>query len=395
MVAVSNVHAQDKPEPDKPADAKSTDYYLKDVNSNNVEETLIDFTQFETLVGKDYVSKKVYKPDQQRNKPYKDRDIKNKDQIDPKTLAPVFNITAEDLQYKNWTVELNSSSNSVHNRRWSYAKKVTLIKPYQGERVSKEDKGGLRKGIGHGAYVLGARIHFPKNHYNAYAKISPPFELRAYDEDGRVVPRQKEGKFIGIIDNVGEIKKITLDVSGRNFRNGVAVRLKDNTDTVKEYFMGYVYFANWRRLTWNNPNYITSVDHRTLFRVPLYPMEIPHVKFDSLIVYRPGQFGQFEGGDFVIYFRKIDMWFDYAVAPTWFDDLDIDDELQWKILTKRAAEQKRKEELKFREQIELRRQEAQKMGSNVEKKDIAEKDDKKSDAGDKGTETTKDDKKTE
>ncbi len=323
-----------------------------DVSPNNVEETLIDFTTFEDRVEKSG----VYGQDEARGKYIKDLDNKNPKEVDPTTLAPAYEIQASDLKYDRWLVQLNSSANTIKNRRWSYAKKVTLKsgKTFEGKAGSSNA-------------VLGVRIHFPSHKFNAYAKICPPYEIRAYDPNGKVVSRKQEGKYIGVIDNVGDIKRMTLDVSGRNFRHGVAVRLKDPYDEVTEYFMGYLYYANWRKLTWENPNYITSVDHRELFRIPLYPREVPYKKFDSLIVYRPGQS---TGGDFVVYFRKVDMWFDFAIPPETLADLDIDDEDQWGILAERARKKKRIETLKAREKIELMRQEARRLGKNAQPKDI-------------------------
>jgi len=330
-----------------------------DTSPNNVEETLIDFTSFEDLIQKSG----LYDEDTVRSKNLSDLTTAD---IDSKSLAPTYRIQASDLNYDRWQVQLNSSANTYGNRRWSYAKKVNLKSGKEFKGPETESGKPLR---GTGNTVLGVRIHFPDYDHNAYAKIAPPYEVRAYDKDGQVVSRKDTGKFIGVIDNVGQIKKISLDVSGRNFKNGVAIRLRDQFDEVQEYFMGYTYFANWRRLSWENPNYVTSVDHRDLFRVPLYPREVPFKKFDSIIVYRPGQE---TGGDFVIYFRKIDMWFDFAVPPESLADLDIDDEDSWKILTKRARERKRLEELKARERIELMRQENRKIGKNSETKDVTE-----------------------
>ncbi|MDH4130077.1 MAG: flagellar filament outer layer protein FlaA, partial [Spirochaetota bacterium] len=306
-----------------------------------------------------------------RDKKIADLNPTNTAEIDPKTLAPIYNIQATALLYNKWLVELNSSANTTYNRRWSYAKKVDMKagKEFKGDLAEVSTGKDIRGNIGKGKYTLGVRIHFPKHKNNAYAKICPPYELRAYDDNGKIVSRKKEGKFLGIIDNVGDIKKISMDVSGRNFKNGIAVRLKDQYDEIKEYFLGYLYFANWRRLSWENSNYITSVDNRTLFRVPLYPQEVPYKKFDSIIIYRP--YGEL-GGDFVAYFRMIDMWFDYAVPPENLADLDIDDEANWGILSKKARDRKRNEDLRAREQIELIRQEERKLGKNSESKDLVD-----------------------
>lgn len=328
---------------------------------NNVEETLIDFTEFEENLQKAGL---YSENDEVREKAIADLDAANPAEVDPQTLAPAYKVKVSDMFYDRWVVQLNSSANTIKNRKWTYAKKVPL-------KAGKEFKGGQteagNESFGKGANVLGVRIHFPTHHHNANAKIAPPYEIRSYTDQGRVISRDTDKKRIGVIDNVGQIKKISIDVSGRNYKYGVAVRLKDQYDNVKEYFMGYTYYANWRRLNWDNPNYIESVDHRQLFRVPLYPREVPYRKFDSIIVYRPGQF---MGGDFVVYFRKIDMWFDYAIPPEVLADLDIDDELNWGILAERARKRKRIETLKLREKVELMRNEERRMGKNAKNKDI-------------------------
>ncbi len=311
-------------------------------NPNNEGEVLIDFTAFEDRIDKSG----LYEEDIARNKPIAELDNKDPKQIDPKTLAPAYRIQASDLKYARWMVQLNSSANTVENRRWSYSKKVQL-------------KNGKSS-------VLGVRIHFPKHRYNAYAKIAPPYELRAYNNDGSIVSRNDNGKFIGVIDNVGDIKKLAIDVSGRNYKYGLSIRLRDNYDEVKEYFMGYLYYVNWRILTWENPNYLPHVDFRELYRIPLYPREVPYKKFDSIIVYRPGEV---DGGDFIAYFKKINMWFDFAIPPETLKDIDIDDEAQWGIIAEIARKKRKIETIRARERIELMRQEKRKLGKNEEPKD--------------------------
>jgi hypothetical protein len=355
---------------EKPAGANDTQ---ADVTPNNVDETLIDFTTYEDRIEKSgvYIGK-----DEPREKAIKDLDPTNAKEVDPDTLAPAYEIQASDMKFDRWLVQLNSSANTNANRRWSYAKSVKLkaSKKFKNQAGEESDA------------VLGVRVRFPSHTHNAYARISPPYEIRAYYPNGQVVSQKNEGKFIGVVNNVGELKKISLDVSGRNFKHGVALRLKDQFDEVKEYFMGYLYFANWRKLSWNNPNYITSVDHRQLFRVPLYPREVPYKKFDSFIVYRPGRA---DGGDFVVYFRKVNLWFDFAVPPEQLSDLDIDDEATWRILTKRARDRRRLEQLKYREKLELMRQEAKRLGKNQVKKDVAAEDKAGNGGGAPATKTDK------
>ncbi|GMT49010.1 MAG: hypothetical protein IEMM0008_0549 [bacterium] len=362
--AINDVHGQ------TPTTGAGVDP-MKDESPNNIQETLIDFTQFEERIQ----AAGIYpEKDPVRDKRLADLDVSaGSKEVDPDTLAPAYEIKASDLRYNRWLVQLNSSANSIFNRRWSYAIRANIKggKEYKGEQNEVSgDRKSIRGNIGKGKYVLGVRIHFPERMYNAYARISPPYEFRAYTDTGRIVSRDEKGKFIGILDNVGTIKKITIDVSGRNYKNGIAVRLKGQFDNVSEHFMGYTYFINWRRMTWKNPNYITSVDHRTLFRVPLYPREVPYKKFDSIIVYRPGQE---VGGDFIVYFRKIDMWFDFAVPPELLEDVDIFDETEWGILSRRARARRDIERKRFRERVELMRYESIRMRENAEPKNPLDK----------------------
>ena len=324
-----------------------------DEDPNNVEETLIDFTQFEERIENSglYAEK-----DEVRNK-----DIANltEEEIDRETLAPAYEIEADDFKYDRWVVQLNSSANTVRNRQSSYTKKINL-------KPGKEYNGSVteanREVKGKGNSVLGVRVHFPEHKYNANAMVRPPYELRAYDNEGRLVSNKETGKNMGVVGNVGMIKKMSIDVSGRNYRNGIAVRLKNSFDEVKEYFLGYTYFVNWRRLVWNNPDYIDSIDHRDSFRIPLYPRETPFIKFDSIVIYKPVDQ---MGGNFVVYFRKIDLWFDYAVPPEALADLDIDDEQGWNIIKQKAMNRKNIHDLKAREKIELRRSEILKAKGNA------------------------------
>lgn len=332
---------------------------LVDENPNNVEETLIDFTEFEERI---QASGLYVETDPLRDKNLSDL---TSEETDPGTLAPAYEIQAADYNYDQWRVEFNSSSNSPANRISSYAKKVTIKegKTFQGVQTE-----AGRDARGTGNTVMGVRIRFPNYSYNSNVRIGPPYEFRAYDTDGRVVSRREQGKRIGVMDNVGKIKRMSLDVSGRNFNYGVSIRLKDNFDQIKEYFMGYIHFAGWRRLHWVNPNYVSTVDFTELFRVPLYPLDVPYIKFDSIVVYRPSYSST--GGDFVVYFRKVDMWFDFSIPPETLTELSIDDESNWGILTKRAKDNRDKQTLRARKNIELYRAESQRIRGNAEPKDI-------------------------
>lgn len=258
------------------------------------------------------------------------------------TEDPNYMPKPEDWDLNKWEVELNSSASSVMNNVMSYVKPVKSgfwarnkntyydalnIDGYNTHKGSTTDT------------VLGVRIHFPTHRQNCWAKIHPPFEIYAYDDDGKVA-----NQYNGIIDNVGQIKNMSVWVKGRNYNNALAVRLKDREGVEKEYFFGSLNFHNWRELTWANPNYIEDPKDRVLVRLPLYPRSRPYVKFICFIVYR-----QMDdvGGDFVLYIRDLKISFDKAVPDD--DKTDIDDEGQWGILARERMQQKERELLKLAE----------------------------------------------
>jgi hypothetical protein len=189
--------------------------------------------------------------------------------------------------------------------------------------------------------VLGIRIHFPTAPFNSWAKIMPPFEIPFY-EDAEGDEPGTGNKFVnkGVLRNVGTIKSISVRVTGRNFPHGFSVSLKDEQETEREMFLGYLDFDGWRTLNWDNPNYITDVKQRDLRRKPLYPESMPSVKFSNFTIYRHGS--QI-GGDFVTYIKDVQMVYDLAILET---ERDINDEAAWGILqtrrdAKRAAEIRR------------------------------------------------------
>ncbi len=241
-----------------------------------------------------------------------------------------------DLSLDNWAVNLAPSSASAENRILSFAKPVS----------SRQMEGN----------VLGVRVHFPTAPFNSWAKIMPPFEIPFYED----APGDEVGegsKFVnkGVLRNVGTIKSLSLRITGRNYPHGISISLKDEQDTVREMFFGYLDFDGWRTLTWENPNYITDVKQRDLRRKPLYPETMPSVKFESFTIYRHGS--QI-GGDFVTYLKDVTMVYDLAVLER---ERDINDEEAWGILqtrrdAKRAAEIRRLGILQL-----LRRQEEIKM----------------------------------
>jgi len=263
-----------------------------------------------------------------------------------------FKMEFSDWALDKWEVELNSSAASIMNNVLSYVTNVDS--PYWKKNYSQYYKGQRIDGYNEASTgdVLGVRIHFPTHRQNCWAKIHPPFEINAYDEAGKLANTNN-----GIVDNVGQIKSISVCVKGRNYDNGFAVRLKDREGIEREYFFGSLMFNNWRELTWVNPNYIENPKDRVLQRLPLYPRSRPYIKFTSFVIYR-----QMDavGGDFIVYIRDLKMAYDKAV-PDDIDKDDFQDEDVWKILSKAREEEKEREMLRLAERKTLLKQEEAKL----------------------------------
>jgi hypothetical protein len=230
---------------------------------------------------------------------------------------PSLVVGYKEYSLENWTVELNESASDVKNRVYSYCKAV------------KSQKFGT---------TLGVRVHFPKWNNNSYALVKPVFDIKVYDTNGQFINAEN-----GVLPNAYEIKSISVWVNGRNYNFGLAVRLRDRYENIHEFFMGWLYFDGWRKLTFVNPNFTEKVQAKNLKREPLYPFDIPYYVFDSFVIYRPG----FElGGDFVTYIAKVEV----EYTPYFVDsEEDIKDEEVWNIITTRM---KRKEEFESKRLIE-------------------------------------------
>lgn len=234
----------------------------------------------------------------------------------------------------NWEVDLNSSAQTAITQSNS------KILPAQ-VRDGAEKFGGQT--------VLGARVMFPTEPYNAWGMIRPPFEIQAYanpsvmDADGRIIDDPNMAiedigsKFengLGVVKNVGVIKQIGVNVYGVNFPHGLSVILQDENNEQVEVFMGYLDFDGWRTLIWDNPNYINDVRDRELRTYPLYPNLQPMRKLIGFRVYRDGAS---QGGDFVTYIKDVTLVFDGARLQL---EEDIDHDTLWLILTEREDDRR-------------------------------------------------------
>ena len=232
------------------------------------------------------------------------------------------------LAITNWEIEFNSSSRTIMNIERSFTR----------EAPSRQ-----------WGTVMGVRVHFPLENFNASAIIKPPFEIPAYepqaniqddgtieaaeDSDGITTPSRFEDGY-GVVKNVGTIKSIAVNVYGLNFPHGLNTLLIDDVGIQKSMFMGYLNFDGWGELRWDNPAYIQEVRNRDLRLFPLYPDSTPFVKFAGFEIKRDAAR---RGGDFITYFKDVKIIYDKAVLDT---DRDIDDEGLWSIIRDRETARK-------------------------------------------------------
>jgi len=259
------------------------------------------------------------------------------------------------LAIENWEVILNSSARTVENQSNSYTRTTTVkedAKQYAGEKV------------------MGVRIRFPEEPFNATAVIKPPFEIPAYmdttevqDDGTLVVPEgeaRKGRKFdnMGIVKNVGILKSITVTLYGRNFPHELSIIIADENNMQQTVKLGYVQTDGWTKLEWVNSEYINDVRNRELIKAPLYPKSAPFVKLAGFAVRKDSTV---IGGDSVLYLKDVNIIYDKAVLDL---EGDIDDESVWNILqdrenARRAAELKRLGQLQVLRYLEQQKMHAE------------------------------------
>jgi hypothetical protein len=266
-----------------------------------------------------------------------------------------YQMDAKDWKLDQWEIELNDSASSVINNVLSYVTNVVSTEWTTKHEIYKDQKviGYTNTTTGS---VLGARIHFPVHRQNCWAIIKPPFEIAAYIHSSATTPTFFMNANNGVVYNVGQIRNLSTWVKGRNYKNSLAVRLKDSEGLTREYFFGDLHFDNWRLLTWNNPNYIEEPKDRILVRLPLYPRSMPFVKFTGFVVYR--QMDDL-GGDFILYIRDLKIEYDKAIDD---DDIkDINDELVWGILRNEQRIERQRQMLRLAEKKALLERERRKL----------------------------------
>jgi hypothetical protein len=258
-----------------------------------------------------------------------------------------------------WLVTLASSSQSVENNRLSYVIRAESKQFFGGAAVP----------------VMGVRVHFPVEPYNSWALVKPSFEIPAYEfstvgDDGTITPSDPESQNFydpsrfengyGVLKNVGAIKSIAVRVYGLNFPHSLSVVFENDLGEQKVVPMGSLNFDGWARLTWENPAYIQDLRARTMRLYPLYPANSSYIKFVGFILQRDAAS---PGGDFVTYFKDVEVIYDKAVEDP--QGADIDDEATWRIRNDREAEKAARDSKNFGLDQVLRFIEGQKQATEI------------------------------
>ncbi len=246
------------------------------------------------------------------------------------------------LALANWDVVLASSSRTP----------LTQSKSFVVEAPSKQF-----------GSVMGVRVNFPTFAHNSWAHIKPPFDIPAFeymaqvDDEGNIqeqTDEDKASKFTrfeqgyGVIKNVGTIKAVQVKYYGLNFPHALSTVIIDSQGNSQNMFMGYMNTDGWSELTWNNPMYITDVRNRELRLYPVYPKATPFIKFGGFLVQRDAAN---EGGDYIGYFKEVQVIYDQAVLDV---DRDIDDESIWNIIGDRENDRMKREISRFGQMQVLR-----------------------------------------
>lgn len=249
------------------------------------------------------------------------------------------------LSIEKWAVVLNSSARTVINQRLSFTRPAVV------------NADALRFG---GETVMGIRIHFPSDPFNAYAIVEPPFEIPAYMQKDEADTTGSKFDGFGVVKNVGAIKEIAVNVYGSNFPNGIGMILQDQDGNERNVFLNYLDFKGWRELGWVNPNYIAEVRNREIKKFPLYPRTTPMRKLIGFVIYKDAAQ---EGGDVITYIKDVKLKYDFAILPG-VDD--IDNEALWGILSEREESRRNAEWSKLGEIQVLRALEGKLLHRDVE-----------------------------
>ncbi len=186
-----------------------------------------------------------------------------------------------------------------------------------------------------GEQVMGVRVNFPENNEEAHAYIEPPYRIPRINlafSDGR----QTSYDGLGLLQDVAQLRSISVNVYGLNYQYELYVMLEDTDGVLREYPMGFLDHVGWDTLTWENP-YYEADGVGTDPNAPLYPVSLANIVFRGFRVSRLQPY--VEGKDFVAYFRDVTVDYD----PTIFDTGDIDNEGLWDIVNLREQRRRQRE----------------------------------------------------
>ena len=231
----------------------------------------------------------------------------------------MISAVSPEIKLDNWRIHLSGLSDNPKSRALSDIKmadvKADQLPADLGETFTK---------------CLGIRINFEEGYNNDWAQIKTEDELSAYKLKGT------DG--MGLLENVGPVKSVSLVVRGMNYMHSIEIRMVDQDGKYRSVNFGSLYFNGWKTIPWNNPDYIADKRKRDIIKVHLYPTEKPLLKFDSIVLYKaPNE----KGGDFVVYVKDVKV----AFEPYFTRDVnDIDNEGIWGIQKARDDEKAQREE---------------------------------------------------
>ncbi|MBN1898759.1 MAG: hypothetical protein JW827_08280 [Spirochaetes bacterium] len=217
----------------------------------------------------------------------------------------------DNISIDKWTIKLSGYSDTPKGRSLSDLKLVNV------------DSSKIKNGKTFNK-CLGIRVNFEYSHGNDWAEIAPVYPISVF--------YMKEGQ--GVVRNVGPIKSVSIWVSGRNYKNSIEVRMIDNHGKYKSINFGHLFFKGWRKLSWDNPNYIKELKKRDIEKPHLYPQYEPYLKFESLVLYKSPQE---IGGDFIAYVKDIEIEYEPAILEY---ESAVNDEAEWHILETEAKQSK-------------------------------------------------------
>ncbi len=234
------------------------------------------------------------------------------------------------LAIENWYVQLASSSRTVGNQAMSYTKESKLkadAKAFDGEEMG-------------GKTVHGRARALPAGHVQLLRAGPAPLRDPGLLQQDRAAPGRGRGGGGGQRHQVrrlrgGQERRRAEEPSrspptAPTSRTASGSSSRTRTAIEQTIFLDYLEFDGWRKLVWNNPNYITEVRNREVRKYPLYPNSEPFLKLVGLIFYRDSMQ---QGGDIVTYVKDIKITYDKALLET---QRDINDEAIWGILDRQV-----------------------------------------------------------